>query len=103
MAEILKGAPIAQNLSLNLIKRVKNLKSNNIKPTLEILRLGARSDDLLYESRIIKHCEKVDIEVKKIILEETCEREELLNTIKLANQDNKVHGLRLNNVQTARK
>ena len=68
MAEILKGAPAAQNLSLNLIKRVEILKSKNITPALEILRLGARPDDLAYESGIIKRCEKVGIEVKKIIL-----------------------------------
>ena len=93
MAEILKGAPVAQNLSLNLIKRVEILKSKNITPALEILRLGERPDDLSYESGIIKRCGKVGIEVKKIILDASCPREELLNAIKLANQDNKIHGV----------
>ena len=93
MAEILKGAQVAQNLSLNLIKRVEILKSKNITPTLEILRLGVRPDDLSYESGIIKRCEKIGIEIKQVVLDASCQREELLDAIKLANQDNKIHGL----------
>ena len=93
MAEILKGAPAANALSLNLIKRVENLKLNNITPKLEILRLGAKAEDLSYESGIIKRCGKVGIEVKQFILNEDCTREELLNEIKNANQDKNIHGV----------
>ena len=93
MAEILKGAPAANALSLNLIKRVENLKLNNITPKLEILRLGAKAEDLSYESGIIKRCGKVGIEVKQVILNEDCTREELLSEIKNANQDKSIHGV----------
>ena len=93
MAEILKGAPAANALSLNLIKRVENLKLNNLTPKLEILRLGAKAEDLSYESGIIKRCEKVGIEVKQVILNEDCTHEELLNEIKNANQDKSIHGV----------
>ncbi|MBQ3625232.1 MAG: hypothetical protein II948_00595, partial [Synergistaceae bacterium] len=93
MAEILKGAPAANALTLNLIKRVENLKLNNITPKLEILRLGSKAEDLSYESGIIKRCGKVGIEVKQFILNEDCTREELLNEIKNANQDKNIHGV----------
>ena len=93
MAEILKGAPAANALTLNLIKRVENLKLNNITPKLEILRLGSKAEDLSYESGIIKRCGKVGIEVKQFILNEDCTREELLNEIKNSNQDKSIHGV----------
>lgn len=93
MTQILKGAPVAQNIAENLIKRVEILRSKNITPTLEILRTGERQDDITYEDSIIKRCDKIGIQVKKIVLNEPCQCEKLLNEIYSANRDCKIHGL----------
>ena len=48
MAEIWKGAPVAAALSERTAADVAALKERGIVPTLAILRVGARDDDLSY-------------------------------------------------------
>ena len=50
MAEILKGAPVAAAISEDLIVRVDALKSKGVVPTLAIMRVGERPDDISYEN-----------------------------------------------------
>ena len=92
MAQILKGAPVAAALSEQLIQRTKSLKSAGIVPTLAILRVGERSDDISYETGAMKRCEKVGIQVKRFLLSADCRREELLDTIRRINEDDTIHG-----------
>ena len=53
MAEIWKGAPVAAALSERTAADVAALKERGIVPTLAILRVGARDDDLSYEQRCL--------------------------------------------------
>ena len=92
MAQLLKGLAVANALTEDLIARAEILKSKNITPTLAILRVGARPDDLSYETGAMKRCAKVGIEVRHFLLEETCTREALLNTIRQINEDPSIHG-----------
>lgn len=92
MAQILKGAPVAAALSEQLIQRTKSLKSAGIVPTLAILRVGERSDDISYETGAMKRCEKIGIQVKRFLLSADCRREELLDTIRRINEDDTIHG-----------
>ena len=48
MAEILKGAPVAEALSEAIRNDVEELKAKGIIPTLAIVRVGERPDDLAY-------------------------------------------------------
>ncbi len=90
MAEILKGAPVAAALTEKLIERSRTLKH---KPTLAILRVGNKPDDISYETGIIKRCEKIGIEVRKILLPEDCESNKIFEAVKNLNDDEAVHGV----------
>lgn len=92
MAQILKGAPVAAALSEQLIQRTENLKSAGIVPTLAILRVGERPDDISYETGAMKRCEKIGIQVKRFLLPAHYQREELLDTIRQINEDDTIHG-----------
>ena len=88
MAEILKGLPVANALTEKLIARCENLKAKNIVPTLAILRVGERPDDISYENGILKRCEKIGIAVKKFVVTQ----EEILEHIEAINNDKNIHG-----------
>ena len=92
MAEILKGVPVAEALTENLISRAEILKSENIIPTLAILRVGEKAGDISYETGAVKRCEKIGIEVRKFHLPENASREEILDLIHEINDDKSIHG-----------
>ena len=50
MGQILKGAPVAAALSKQLLERAETLKAAGIAPTLAILRVGQRLDDISYKA-----------------------------------------------------
>ena len=92
MAQILKGAPVAAALSDDLIKRAEKLRASGVVPTLAILRVGERPDDISYETGAIKRCEKIGIQVKRFLFPASCDRETLLNAISEINADDSIHG-----------
>ena len=92
MAELWKGAPVAAALSEQLISRVEALKAAGITPSLAILRVGAREDDISYETGAMKRCDKVGITVKQFLLPADCSRQQLLDAIHEINEDSSIHG-----------
>ena len=54
MAEVLRGAPVIQAMKERLIPEVEQLKGRGVTPTLAILRVGERQEDLAYERGAIK-------------------------------------------------
>ena len=92
MADIFKGAPVAAALSEELKTRAEKLKEAGTVPTLAILRVGERPDDISYENGAMKRCDKIGVEVKRFLLSVHYEREELLNTIRRINEDDGIHG-----------
>ncbi|HDJ28798.1 MAG TPA: bifunctional 5,10-methylenetetrahydrofolate dehydrogenase/5,10-methenyltetrahydrofolate cyclohydrolase [Proteobacteria bacterium] len=61
MAEVLKGKPVADAMKEELKQKVAALKERGITPTLGIVRVGARPDDLFYEGGAKKTCDVVDM------------------------------------------
>ncbi|OUN23770.1 bifunctional 5,10-methylene-tetrahydrofolate dehydrogenase/5,10-methylene-tetrahydrofolate cyclohydrolase [Flavonifractor sp. An82] len=92
MAEHWKGAPVAQALTERLIRQAGRLKVQGIVPTLAIVRVGERPEDLSYERGALKRCEKVGIHVKQFNLPEEARQEELLEIIEKINADREIHG-----------
>ena len=92
MAEILKGAPVAAALTEELVARAEKLKQAGTVPTLAILRVGERADDISYETGAMKRCDKIGIAVKHFLLPADCTMEQLLNTIREINGDGSIHG-----------
>ncbi len=92
MAELFKGAPVAAAITEELIPRVEALRANGTVPTLAIVRVGERPDDLSYEGAAIKRCAKIGAEVKRFILPAGCSRLELTAVIEHINAVSAIHG-----------
>lgn len=93
MAEILKGKPVADAINEEVKSEVERLKGQGINPTLAIVRVGEREDDLSYERGAMKRCEAVGVTVKNVILPIDVPADELYKTIEMLNADKGVHGI----------
>ena len=92
MAEHWKGAPVAQALTERLAARAGQLKVQGIVPTLAIVRVGERPEDLSYERGALKRCEKVGIRVRQFALPKESSHGDLLEVIRQINADREIHG-----------
>ena len=92
MAQLLKGLAVANALTEVLAERAAALTAKKVMPTLAILRVGQRSDDISYETGAMKRCAKVGIAVRQFLLNADCTREELLDAIRTINEDSSIHG-----------
>ena len=92
MAQLLKGLSAANALTDVLAERAAALHAKNVTPTLAILRVGERPDDISYETGAMKRCAKVGIAVRHFLLKADCTTDELLNTIREINEDPSIHG-----------
>ena len=93
MAELLKGKPVADAINQATMADVDLLIKNEITPTLAILRVGERADDLSYERGAIKRCEAVGVAVKKVVLPVDISEKEFFDTLDSLNNDKNVHGI----------
>lgn len=93
MAEILKGAPVAAAITAKLQQEVEELRARGIDPTLAILRVGEKPDDIAYERGAMKRSEKVGITVRNIVLPADVTQEAFDNTLTELNEDPGVHGI----------
>lgn len=92
MATILKGAAVTAALNQSLTERTSALKEKGILPTIAIVRVGERGDDISYEKGAIKRCEKIGVGVKQFLLPADVPEETLLATIEEINADPAIHG-----------
>ena len=92
MSTILKGAPVVAAMNEANAARCAALKEKGIVPTLAVVRVGAREDDISYEKGIVTRCGKVGVEVRQFHLAEDVTQEELLDVIRQINGDASVHG-----------
>lgn len=92
MAEHWKGVPVAQALTERLIVKADQLKRQGIVPTLAIVRVGERPEDLSYERGALKRCEKVGIRVKQFTLPKEAGHGDLMEVIQQINADREIHG-----------
>ncbi|MDC7278134.1 bifunctional 5,10-methylenetetrahydrofolate dehydrogenase/5,10-methenyltetrahydrofolate cyclohydrolase [Butyrivibrio fibrisolvens] len=93
MAKLLKGKDVVEALNEKLSKDVEELKAKGITPTLGILRVGERPDDLSYERGALKRCEQVGVEVKVTALPEDISEKEFFDTLDKLNNDITIHGI----------
>lgn len=93
MAELLKGAPVAAAINDKTRSIVAALGKIDVVPTLAILRVGERVDDLSYERGAMKRCGELGVAVRQVILTENASEEEVLSAIDQLNKDTSVHGV----------
>ena len=92
MAQILKGAPVVAAMNEANAARCAALKEKGITPTLAVVRVGAREDDLSYERGVMTRCGKVGVEVKQYLLPADAAQDDLLKVIAQINADPSIHG-----------
>jgi len=92
MAQLLKGAEVVSALNERIKADVAALISRGVVPTLAILRVGEKPDDLAYERGAIKRAETVGVAIRQIVLPEAVSQEELLAEIAKINLDATIHG-----------
>lgn len=92
MAQLWKGAPVAAALTERLIPRAQALVKKGVTPTLAIVRVGERPEDLSYERGALKRCEKVGIAVRQFLLTAASSQTDLMEVIDEVNRDDSIHG-----------
>ena len=93
MAKLLKGKDVVEALNEKLSKDVEELKAKGITPTLGILRVGERPDDLSYERGALKRCQQVGVEVKVTALPEGIPEKDFFDILDKLNNDITIHGI----------
>ena len=92
MALLLKGGEAAAAMNEKTAARVAALTAAGVVPTLAVVRMGAREDDLSYERGVMNRCAKLGIQVKHCLLETDASQDQLLEVIRDINRDSSIHG-----------
>ena len=93
MAKILKGSEAAKAINERTIRQVEELKAAGVVPTLAILRVGERADDISYERGARKRCEAVGVTVRSVVLPADIAQEDFDRELTALNEDPQVHGI----------
>ena len=89
----LTGKPVVESLRENIKSRVATLGEKNITPTLLLIRVGEREDDLSYERSILKNCDLLGIKINVMQLPVEITMEEIRKVFEEANKDSNIHGI----------
>lgn len=92
MATILKGASVVAAMNEANAARCAALAAKGITPTLAVVRVGEREDDLSYERGVMTRCGKVGVAVRQFLLPADATQDALLEVIEKINADKSIHG-----------
>ncbi len=92
MAKLLTGAEVVSAMNEWIRADAAALSVRGVTPSLAILRVGEKSDDLAYERAACKRAETVGVAVRRIALPQTVSQEVLLGEIEAVNRDAAIHG-----------
>ncbi len=95
MAELLKGAPVAAALAEQSAARAAALKEKGVTPTLAIVRVGEKADDLSYERGAAKRCAAAGVELRSFAFPAEVTQAALMAKIEDLNRNDSVHGVLL--------
>lgn len=92
MAKLLSGKEVVATLNEAAQARAEALREKGVVPTLAIVRVGERPDDISYETGATKRCEKLGVAVRRFLLPQLATQPELLGVIDEINRDGGIHG-----------
>lgn len=91
---LLKGKPVADKIKSEILNAVKECRnSGRSLPKLAILRVGNRPDDISYESRVLKNCAELGIEVEVNAVDCDIDMANFMGVLARLNEDDKTHGI----------
>lgn len=91
--ELLKGKPVADEIKAKVQEKAEELLEKGIVPTLGILRIGENESDIAYENSAVKAAKALGVNVEKYIMDGETEEEDVLDVLKIMNEDDKLHGI----------
>lgn len=89
---MLLGKEVVDAMGEAAVSRVETLRDRGVVPTLAIVRMGERPDDLSYERTAVKRAEKLGVSVRTFVLDADASEEELLDVIGEVNENDGIHG-----------
>lgn len=92
MTRILHSRPVTEAIAKDLAHRIERLKILSIEPTLALVRVGSRPDDMSYERTAVRRAESLGITTRVYDLPETASQEKLLLQLRRINGDHHIHG-----------
>ncbi len=92
MADLLLGKPVADAMAADIVARAKALTASGKQPTLAIVRVGERPDDLTYERSAMKRADACGIAVKQFVLPVDASTDNVLAAVATVNSDDSIHG-----------
>ena len=92
-ARIIDGKSIAKELRESLAPRVAALKDQGITPGLTVIVVGDDPASAIYVRNKERACVKLGMNSQVLRFPAETTQEEILNTVRLLNQDDSVHGI----------
>ena len=89
----LKGSDVVRSITKELTLQVLDLKSKGITPTLAIIRVGDKDDDIYYQQSAVKRCNAIGINTEEYVYGESITEEELVHEIINLNLDEVINGV----------
>ena len=89
----MKGAAVTAALNERTAGQIRALRDQGVVPTLAILRVGERPDDVSYEKGAIKRCDAVGVAAKSVVLPADTDSDTFFQTLEALNRDESVHGI----------
>jgi methylenetetrahydrofolate dehydrogenase (NADP+)/methenyltetrahydrofolate cyclohydrolase len=91
----LEGKPVVQFLREDMKKRISRLGEQGVAPTMLIIRVGEREDDISYERSILKSCALLGIKSQVKCLPVDVMLKEITDVMEASNKDESIHGIML--------
>lgn len=92
MAMLLSGKPVSEALCLRIRAGIVQLRERNVIPTMGIVRVGARPEDMSYERGATRLAQSLGVAVARTLLPEDVSEEELIEVLQEVNASPRIHG-----------
>jgi methylenetetrahydrofolate dehydrogenase (NADP+)/methenyltetrahydrofolate cyclohydrolase len=93
MTRLLFGKAISDAKTPLLAARAEALREKGTPPTLAIVRVGERDDDIAYERSVIRKADSTGVTVRTVALDIEITEDELITEIEALAEDDCVHGI----------
>ena len=93
MHKLLDGRIVSAEMSELLKNKTVEVREKGIIPTLAIVRVGDRPDDISYEKGILRSAAKIGAVVESIVLPMDVSLEKFKTKIEFLNNNDKIHGI----------
>ena len=92
MGRLLVGKDVSARIAARAREGVAELAVRGVVPTLAILRIGERPDDLAYERTAVRRAEALGVSVRQVVLPADVGTDEVLKAVHAVNGDSTIHG-----------